>query len=182
LENVMTRDSQKAQGVKMPNSEMPTLDDAKAGNVSEEWQEYFEQTTRKLEQNFQRIVENTPVWRAEAKAIFSALHGTDLAQAEKYISEHPPSAGAIAFLILLAQDKFKSDQAARAANAAHSMHRSKYREIREVWAAGNFATREVCADQEYGDLGISRETARKYLRGTPDPNPWPAKRKPKRIA
>lgn len=177
----MTSDSQGAPGVKMPNSGMPTLDDVEAGNVSEEWREYFEQAAQRIAPNFQRIVDNAHLWQSEAKAIFDALHGTDLAQAEKYISEHPPSAGAIAFLILLAQDKFKSDLAARAASAAHSGHNDKARQIRKIWASGKFATREVCADEEHEALGISRETARKHLRGTPNPNPWPAKH-PKRIA
>lgn len=167
--------------MRKPRSKPPTLAEAKAGNVPEEWREYFEHAMRQVAPDIQRIAQNAEAWKSEAAALFDALHATHLSQAEKYIRDHPPSAGAIAFLILLAEDKFKSEQGVRGARAAHSVHHDKTRQIREIWASGKFATREVCADEEHEALGISRETARKYLRGTPSPNPWPAKKRSKTI-
>jgi hypothetical protein len=43
-------------------------------------------------------------------------------------------------------------------------------QIRAVWAKGGFASREICAEQEWQGLGFgSFSAARKALRNTPDP-------------
>ena len=41
--------------------------------------------------------------------------------------------------------------------------------IREIWASGKYESRELCAEEECAFLGLSFSTARKALRGTPDP-------------
>jgi len=46
---------------------------------------------------------------------------------------------------------------------------AKRQEIREIWASGKYSARDVCAEQECAALGMSFSTARKALRGTPDP-------------
>jgi hypothetical protein len=53
--------------------------------------------------------------------------------------------------------------------------------IRKAWATGNFSSRDICAEEEYSSLGFeSFRTARTELKGTPDPDPWPAKKKAKK--
>ena len=44
----------------------------------------------------------------EAEALFEAIDDADLPTIERYVREHPPSSGAIGFLVLIAQDRYKS--------------------------------------------------------------------------
>ena len=158
--------------MKMPKSKPPTMAEAKAGAVTDEWSEFLVHMMETLAPDFRRIANNVEAWETEATALFNALHDADLSQAEKYIIEHPPSAGAIAFLILVTQDKFKSEQATRGAYARHSKpggSHEKARQIRTSWASGKFSSRDICAEQECAALGMSFSAARKALRGTPDP-------------
>ena len=60
----------------------------------------------------------------------------------------------------------------KAADQLHSKpggNRDKAKAIRAVWAAGKYSSRDICAEQECAALGMSFSTARKALRGTPDP-------------
>ncbi|WP_414450674.1 hypothetical protein AB4851_16400 [Burkholderia sp. 22PA0099] len=66
----------------------------------------------------------------------------------------------------------RSDSARRAANARHEKpggSRDKAAQIRAAWAAGKYSTRDICAEQECAALEMSFSTARRALRGTPDP-------------
>jgi hypothetical protein len=45
----------------------------------------------------------------------------------------------------------------------------KRAEIQAKWASGKYSSRDVCAEQECAALNMSISTARKALRGTPDP-------------
>jgi hypothetical protein len=59
-----------------------------------------------------------------------------------------------------------------AANARHSRpggSREKHQMIREIWRSGKYSSRDVCAEQECAALGMSFSSARKALRGTPEP-------------
>jgi hypothetical protein len=47
--------------------------------------------------------------------------------------------------------------------------REKANEMRLLWASGKYLSRDICAEQESGALGLSFSTARKALRNTPDP-------------
>lgn len=47
--------------------------------------------------------------------------------------------------------------------------REKRSKIRELWASGKYTSRDICAEQECAALAMSFSTARKALRGTPDP-------------
>lgn len=51
----------------------------------------------------------------------------------------------------------------------------KQEQLRAIWASGKYLTRDLCADEEYEALGVSRDTARDWLKKTLDPDPWPAK-------
>lgn len=63
----------------------------------------------------------------------------------------------------------------RAKLAADALHdkpggnREKRAAIQVLWASGKYTSRDICAEQEGGALGMSVSTARKALRGTPNP-------------
>lgn len=77
---------------------------------------------------------------------------------------------------------FRESQSRNGLNAANIRHdkpggsREKRKNICELWATGNYTNRDICADEEYAALGISRKTARTALINTPEPSPWPAKK------
>jgi hypothetical protein len=49
--------------------------------------------------------------------------------------------------------------------------------IKDSWASGIFLSRELCAEKQWQQCGFKTEgTARRKLRNTPDPHPWPAKK------
>jgi hypothetical protein len=62
--------------------------------------------------------------------------------------------------------------AKHAADALHSKpggSRDKKMQIRELWGSGKYSSRDRCAEEECAALGMSFSTARKALRGTPEP-------------
>lgn len=66
----------------------------------------------------------------------------------------------------------KKIRGAKGAEALHSRpggNRDKQKQIRELWASGKYSSREICAEQECAALGMSFSSARKALRGTPQP-------------
>jgi hypothetical protein len=100
-----------------------------------------------------------------------------------YISKNPPSPETIALLIVLAVEQHQSKRGQVAANALHSKpggSRDKVKQIRKLWASGNFKDRDTCAEQECAALDMSFSSARKALRNAPAPDPWPAKETRKR--
>lgn len=49
--------------------------------------------------------------------------------------------------------------------------------IRARWASGKYASRDICAEEEYASLEFgSFKSARNALKGTQDPIPWPGKK------
>lgn len=70
------------------------------------------------------------------------------------------------------QEDLLAQNARAAANARHSKpggSRDKRRQIRAIWSTGKYSSRDICAEQECAALGMSFSSARKALRGTPDP-------------
>lgn len=70
--------------------------------------------------------------------------------------------------------KWRADNAKHAANVRHSQSggsRDKSQRIKALWATGNYPSRNACAEQECGNIGMSYSTARKALVGAPDPTP-----------
>jgi hypothetical protein len=60
----------------------------------------------------------------------------------------------------------------KAANAKHDKpggSRQKANDIKEIWATGNYTSRDDCAKEVHDALGMSFSAARKALRNTPDP-------------
>lgn len=159
--------------MKMPKSKAPTFKEVREGiEVSKEWREYFAESMKRISPLIKTVIENADAWKAEAAALYEALHEADIHQAEKYIAKHPPSAGAIAFLILVTQDKFKSENAAMMANLRHSKpggSRDKAQQMRELWASGKYTAKDICAEQECSALGMSFSSARKALVNLPKP-------------
>ena len=47
--------------------------------------------------------------------------------------------------------------------------RDKQKQIRDAWASGEFKSRDICAEQECGAIGMSFSAARRALRNTPTP-------------
>jgi len=56
-----------------------------------------------------------------------------------------------------------------AANKKHEATNKAKEEIKQIWASGKYTSRDVCAEQECAVLNLSFSTARKALRGTPEP-------------
>ena len=72
----------------------------------------------------------------------------------------------------LGSPKWREETARAAANARHDKpggSRDKKRQIRELWASGKYTSRDVCAEQECGGLGMAYGTARRALNNTPEP-------------
>lgn len=73
-----------------------------------------------------------------------------------------------------------SDKAINARHDKEGGSRDARAQLRTTWAQGNFSTRVECAEQERGRFKgvkgkeLSLSQALKYLRNTPDPDPWPA--------
>ena len=160
--------------MKKSKSTTPIFSDAKAKAMSE-W--------NPLASVCQEAVNKFSAWEDEAAKLYEELHDATVPEAEKYIKEHPPSAGAIAILILVTADKLHSDKAKHAANALHEKpggSREKKCTIRDIWATGKYQTRQLCAEEECTALGSSYESARRALQNTPDPYPWPGKKQSKK--
>ena len=92
---------------------------------------------------------------------------TFLARATSFARlERPPTAKDVQSLFAMAGANAKHDKPGGS--------REKRATIRDIWASGKYSNRRICADQECDGLGMSFDTARKALRNTPDPDPWPA--------
>lgn len=70
------------------------------------------------------------------------------------------------------RDTQKTMQGVRGADVRHSKpggSRDKSQQMRALWASGKYSSRDICAEQECAALDISFSSARKALRGTPNP-------------
>lgn len=77
---------------------------------------------------------------------------------------------------VLANRKAQTKDAINARHDKEGGSRDLKAKIRDIWATGKYLHRTTCAEQEYEALGIKTiGTANRYLEGTPNPNPWPAK-------
>lgn len=73
----------------------------------------------------------------------------------------------------LGLQEWLSARGKHAADVKHSQangSRDKQEKIRAIWMTGKYSTRERCAEEESGALGMSFSAARKALRNTPDPD------------
>lgn len=72
-------------------------------------------------------------------------------------------------VILKEAQRLTQKRAAEAKHSGPTGKRSAKERIREIWASGKYRSRSICAEQECAALDMSFDTARKALRGTPDP-------------
>lgn len=78
-----------------------------------------------------------------------------------------------------AVDATKSNSGKHAAEVRHGTpggSRDMSNELLAMWASGQYSSRGRCAYEWHQDLGMTEGSARRKLQGTPDPNPWPAKK------
>lgn len=107
----------------------------------------------------------------QAEKISKMLHDDDegLTSIQDVVNMQPIDALTLAHLIRLERKR-------TAENAANSRHNQpgkswdKRDAIREKWASGKFSSRDICAEEECAELGMSFSAARKALRNTPDPS------------
>lgn len=90
-----------------------------------------------------------------------------LADTLKLKRENSESAGELA---AMKEKKTADSRAAALAKHEKSGKGDAKAEIARIWESGKYATKIDCAEQECDYLGISLETARKALRGVPDPS------------
>jgi len=67
-------------------------------------------------------------------------------------------------------DRIKGRNGANAKHNGPNGKRLAKERIREIWASGKYSSRDLCAEEECAALDMSFSTARKALRGTPDPS------------
>lgn len=68
--------------------------------------------------------------------------------------------------------QIRSDTAKQNANLGHDKPngtRAKRSQMIAIWASGKYTSRDICAEQECAALDMSFSTARKALRGMPEP-------------
>jgi len=85
---------------------------------------------------------------------------------DSFISNSQPSA------VEIGTPAWREQNARNAANAKHDQpggSRDKQQQIRNIWATGKYSTRDLCAEEECGALGMSFSAARKALRNSPQP-------------
>jgi hypothetical protein len=70
----------------------------------------------------------------EAEALLAAVKDADYPTVERYITEHPPSAAAIGFLVVVARDSYKSERGRRNALARDANYAKARSYVRDTWA------------------------------------------------
>lgn len=69
--------------------------------------------------------------------------------------------------------EWRRQNAAKAADAKHDKPggaRDKKRQLLDIWATGKYTSRDRCAEEECGALGMSFAAARKALINAPEPS------------
>lgn len=79
-------------------------------------------------------------------------------------------------MLLLSVNLLPTSESTLASMGAEALHgkpggsRDKRAAIQAAWATGKYSSRDICAEQESAALGMSFSSARKALRGMPDPS------------
>lgn len=120
---------------------------------------HFERKFQKIEAIFERYLEG----KREVQE-----HGRQLAMLRDLEDE-------LTEKIIARGVALKEEASHRGKTAADALHdkpngtREKREAIRAMWASGKYSSRDLCADEEWAALKMSRSTARKALIGQPDP-------------
>lgn len=120
--------------------------------------------------------------RAEksAERLVFAAEQSSYEEMVQFLTDHPPSPQVVYMLMIKAQQALEKEKKARASEIGKSGGVGKATKLKEpkeklckIWAEGKYKSRDVCAEQEYSELGFaSLKAARNTLIGTPDPDPW----------
>lgn len=164
----------------MKNKKYPTLGDLEAGKVADEDLADASEQLKRVAELMKDTSDYIKGLQGEAKSLYDTVCDLGLSEIEEYIATNPPSSGAIAFLIFESISRHKTAHGRKASDALHSKKggsREKAEAIRKLWNRGNYSSRDICAEQEFAVLHWNYASARKALRNTPDPAPWPAKGK-----
>jgi hypothetical protein len=105
----------------------------------------------------------------QAKRISTMLHSEDegLPSIQDVLNLQPVNALTLAHLVRLE----RSHRARHSANMKNKRYREIEKQVRAMWASGQYKTHTVCARkacEKYPDK-VSYDTAIKYLRGAPKP-------------
>jgi hypothetical protein len=160
--------SEGAQLTKLGNIESGLLAaaSAKATEIETETERFF----RRMDRRYARILQ----WASTKEKDEVADH---LAFLLLFVFEQGKSARIVDDVKNDLLRSFASEQKKRhlnAINAADALHgkpdgsREKQGRIREAWASGKYTSRDRCAEEECGAIGMSFSAARKALRNTPN--------------
>ena len=92
-------------------------------------------------------------------ALILVLHGGSPPLAQTFLDEQ-----------LSANRSKSASHAARAKLDQPGGYTEKRDKVRAAWASGRYSSRDECARKKHVALGISLSTARRALKGTPDPS------------
>jgi len=90
-------------------------------------------------------------------------------EVDQLISNNPIDSYTLLEIVRCVIGKDRSAKASLAANIRNAGNRIKRQAIQLLWASGKYSNRDLCAEQECAALEMSFSSARKALRGTPDP-------------
>lgn len=121
-----------------------------------------------------------PIYRDElyASALVSLAEKHSMEEIVMFLTANPPSPQVVYLMMVKAQKASQVEAAKKGGNGKASKLKVPKEALIKAWSSGNFRSRDICAEEEYSSLGFaSLKAARNTLVGTPDPNPWPAKKK-----
>lgn len=133
----------------------------------------FDQATRSLAQ-YMEMSEEIKAAFADLQLLASQLAGQQDVAVDEVVGHFAVAldlADQYVEKAILGQEA-SSRRGRAAADALHGKpggSREKRIAIQAAWASGKYSSRDICAEQECGALGMSFSAARKSLRGTPQP-------------
>jgi hypothetical protein len=139
---------------------------AEAWVWNELWKEDYE-NLRKVASDYERVLDLYGKEKLNPK-----LSDPETTRTSFLIEMADDSSSKAAKLLQQGHKIQKSNKAKQMANARHNKpggSREKQNLIRKKWASGKYSSRDICAEQECADLGMSFSTARKALRNMPNP-------------
>jgi hypothetical protein len=142
---------------------------APIGEMQKRFPEEYE-VARKLASGIAYSFAVTVLSTRQAEKISEMIHSEDegLRAIQDVLNMQPVNALTLATLVRLERVR----NAKKGAEMRHNKpggSREKQEQIRAIWARGNFGSRDLCAEEESGALGMSTSAARKALRNTPEP-------------
>jgi hypothetical protein len=125
---------------------------------------------RELAMTFVNFAAQAALSMDQAKKISLLIHSKDegLSSIQDVLNMQPVNALTLMHLVRL-ERKHTAKKSADAKHDKPGGSRDKKAEIRKIWASEKYDNRDLCAEEEHGAVGVSLSTARKYLRGTPNP-------------